>query len=93
VREAKAELDTKTVKHYAKLTDADAKLLLVENKWLAKLQADVTSELERVSHGLTGRVKLLTERYVHPLPKLALEAETLSSKVDAHLKRMGFVWN
>jgi type I restriction enzyme M protein len=68
VREAKAELDTKTVKHYAKLTDADAKLLLVENKWLAKLQADVTSELERVSHGLTGRVKLLTERYVHPLP-------------------------
>jgi type I restriction enzyme M protein len=93
MKEAKTELDTKTVKQYAKLTDADTKLLLVENKWLATLQADVASELDRVSQNLTGRVKLLTERYATPLPKLAADAEALSVKVDGHLKRMGFAWS
>ena len=92
-KDAKTALDTKTVKHYAKLTDAEIKLLVVEDKWLATLQADVTGELDRVSQALTGRVKLLTERYAAPLPKLAESVETLSAKVDAHLKRMGFAWN
>ena len=87
---AKVTLDTRTVKHYAKLTVAEIKQLLVEDKWLATLQADVTGELDRVSQGLAGRVKLLTERYAAPLPKLAVDVETLGAKVDAHLKRMGF---
>lgn len=89
-KEAKTELDTKTVKQYAKLTDADSKQLLVEDKWLATLEADIDSELDRVSQGLTGRVRLLTERYAAPLPKLVSDVEALSAKVDAHLKRMGF---
>lgn len=87
---AKTVLDTKVVKQYAKLTDTEIKQLVVEDKWLAALKADVESELDRVSQGLTGRVKLLTERYAVPLPKLAADVETLSAKVDAHLKRMGF---
>nr|WP_281435530.1 N-6 DNA methylase [Ensifer sp. ENS01] len=90
---AKTALDTKTVKHYAKLTDAEIKLLVVEDKWLATLQADVAGELDRVSQALTGRVKLLTERYATPLPKLAESVEALQAKVDAYLKRMGFAWN
>jgi type I restriction enzyme M protein len=93
VKEVKTELDTKTVKQYAKLTDADTKLLLVENKWLATLRANVASELDRVSQNLTGRVKLLTERYTTPLPKLAADAHKLNVKVDGHLKRMGFAWS
>jgi hypothetical protein len=28
-----------------------------------------------------------------PLPVLATEVETLAARVDAHLKRMGGVWN
>ena len=40
-KDAKTALDTKTVKHYVKLTDAEIKLLVVEDKWLATLQADV----------------------------------------------------
>jgi type I restriction enzyme M protein len=92
-KEAKTALDTKTVKHYAKLSDAEIKLLLVEDKWLAMLRADVASELDRVSQTLTERVKLLTERYSAPLPTLAAEAETLGAKVGVHLKRMGFAWN
>lgn len=71
VKEAKATLDTKTLKQYAKLTDAEIKLLVVEDKWLATMQADVAGELDRVSQALTSRLKLLTERYAAPLPKLA----------------------
>ena len=92
-KDAKAALDTKTVKQYAKLTDAEIKLLVVEDKWLAALQSDVTAELDRVSQAMTGRVKLLTQRYATPLPKLAESVDALQAKVDAHLKRMGFAWN
>ena len=93
VKEAKTALDTKTVTHYTKLTDAEIKQLVVEDKWYATLQADVAGELDRVSQALTGRVKLLTERYAAPLPQLAQSVENLQAKVDAHLKRMGFAWN
>ena len=48
------------------------------------------SELDRVSQALTGRILLLAERYGTPLPRLVEEVDTLSSKVDAHLKKMGF---
>jgi len=89
-KEAKAALDAKTVMKYAKLTDAEAKSLVVDDKWLARLEADVRAELDRVGQALTARVKLLTERYAAPLPKLAANVEALSLKVDAHLKRMGF---
>jgi type I restriction enzyme M protein len=92
-REAKTALDAKTVKRYAKLSDVEVKLLVVEDKWLTVLQGDATGELDRVSQALTGRVKLLTERYTTPLSKLAESVEALSAKVEAHLKWMGFAWN
>jgi type I restriction enzyme M protein len=34
----------------------------------------------------------LAERYATTLPKLSEEVEVLSGKVEAHLKKMGFVW-
>ena len=89
-KEAKAALDQMTLAKYTKLTDAEAKSLAVEDKWLARLEADVRSELDRVSQALTARVKLLTERYAAPLPELVADVQALSLKVDAHLKRMGF---
>jgi type I restriction enzyme M protein len=89
-KEAKIALDTKTIKQYAKLTDIEIKRLLVEDKWLVALQDDVVTELDRVSQSLTGRVKLLTERYSVPLSKLVAETDALGAKVEAHLKRMGF---
>ena len=58
-KEAKAALDTKTVAKYAKLTDAEVKALVVEDKWLARLEADVRGELDRVGQALTGARKTL----------------------------------
>ncbi|MBY0382304.1 MAG: type I restriction-modification system subunit M [Xanthobacteraceae bacterium] len=92
-KEAKTVLDDKTVKQYAKLTETEIKQLLVEDKWLAALNSDVASELNRVGQRLTGRLKVLTERYAAPLPKLIENVDDLTHRVDAHLKRMGFAWN
>jgi len=91
-KDAQKALDEKVVKRYGTLTEAEIKTLVIEDKWLAHLAADLHGELDRVSQTLTGRIKELAERYAAPLPQLVNEVETLSSKVDAHLQRMGFVW-
>ncbi len=77
---------------YAKLTAAEIKTLVVEDKWLAALSASVQGELDRVSQALTGRIRQLTERYATPLPRLAEEVEMLAARDDGHLRRMGFDW-
>lgn len=92
VKDAQKALDAKVADQYAKLTEAEIKTLVVEDKWLAALAASVQGELDRVSQTLTGRIRQLAERYATPLPRLAEEVETLATRVDDHLKKMGFVW-
>jgi type I restriction enzyme M protein len=91
-KDAQKALDAKVAAQYAKLTEAEIKTLVVEDKWLATLAAQVQGELDRVSQALTGRIRQLAERYATPLPRLAEEVETLAARVDEHLKKMGFVW-
>ncbi len=92
VRDAQQILDDKVDAKYKTLSEDEVKTLVVDDKWLATLAADIQGELNRVSQTLTGRVKELAERYATPLPKLTEDVEGLSSKVGEHLKRMGFVW-
>jgi len=92
VREAQKALDAKVAAKYPALSEDEVKTLVVEDKWLATLAAEVQGELNRISQALTGRVKELAERYAAPLPRLSEEVAVLSSKVEAHLERMGFVW-
>ena len=87
------ELETKVATKYGKLSEAEIKTLVVDDKWLATLAASVQSELNRVSQALTGRIKELAERYAAPLPKLSEEVATLAARVDEHLKKMGAKWN
>jgi type I restriction enzyme M protein len=93
VKDATNALEAKVATKYGKLTEAEIKILVVDDKWLAQLAADVQSELDRVSQTLTGRIRELAERYATPLPQLTEEVKTLSSRVDEHLKKMGAVWN
>lgn len=90
VKAAQKALDAKVQAHYAKLSEAELKTLVVDDKWLATLQADVQTELDRVSQALTGRIRQLAERYATPLPTLNAEVEALEAKVNAHLIKMGF---
>lgn len=92
VKDAQKALEMKVTARYAKLNEAEIKILVVDDKWLAALSAQVEGELDRVSQALTGRIRQLVERYATPLPRLMEEVETLAARVDKHLKKMGFVW-
>ncbi|MCX6068216.1 MAG: hypothetical protein NT121_21110, partial [Chloroflexi bacterium] len=63
------------------------------DKWLAALVTSVQGELDRISQTLTGRIGELAERYAVALPEQTQSIDELTGKVDAHLKKMGFVWN
>ena len=92
VKDQDAALDGLAYAKYPKLTGAEIKTLVVDDKWMARLSAAVQGELDRVSQTLTGRIRELAERYATPLPKLSEEVETLSARVDEHLKKMGASW-
>ncbi len=67
-------------------------MLVVDDKWMARLSTAVQDELDRVSQALTGRVRELAERYATPLPRLSDELALLAMQVEAHLKLMGMSW-
>ena len=91
-KDAQKALDAKVSAKYMAMSEEDVKALVVDDKWLASIENDIHSELDRVSQRLTQRIKELAERYVVTLPGLSAEVEILTDKVDEHLKRMGFVW-
>ncbi len=90
---AQDELDRKIDAKYPKLTEAQIKTLVLDDKWMAHLAVCVQGELDRVSQTFTGRIRELAERYATPLPQLTDEVATLAARVEEHLKRMGAVWN
>ena len=89
VREARLALDRKVAAKYREISVDEIKTLVVDDKWMAALNAAIKSELERIAQNLTGRIKTLATRYAAPLPELTAEVEKLSAKVDAHLAKMG----
>jgi|APLak6261673822_1056097.scaffolds.fasta_scaffold01620_2 type I restriction enzyme M protein len=93
VKDAQKLLDAKVAAQYAKLSTDEIKTLVVEDKWLTTLAADVQTELDRVSQALTGRIKQLAERYAETLPQIVANVTTLNVKVEEHLKNMGFSWS
>ncbi|MGB0387035.1 MAG: N-6 DNA methylase [Ardenticatenaceae bacterium] len=92
IKDARKALDKQLINQYAALSENEIKTLVVHDKWLATLAANVQSELDRLSQTLTRRIQELAERYATPLPQLVTQVEHLSANVDAHLERMGFVW-
>jgi type I restriction enzyme M protein len=77
---------------YPKLSESEVKVLVVNDKWLATLDAEIHGEMDRVNQQLTRRVKELAERYETPLPRMMNHIAKLEGKVDQHLERMGFAW-
>ncbi len=90
VKDAEAELDAKAYTHYPKLTEAEIKMLVVDDKWLTAMNTAIHGEMDRISQTLTQRVKELAERYETPLPQMVTRVAELETKVNQHLKRMGF---
>ena len=89
---AEAALDLNAYNKYPELTVSEIKTLVVEDKWLTTLETAIHGETDRISQGLTQRVKELAERYESTMPKLTEEVADLEAKVSEHLEKMGFTW-
>ncbi|AWN24271.1 type I restriction endonuclease subunit M [Deinococcus irradiatisoli] len=92
VKDADAALRAKVFQRYAALNEEEARQIVVQDKWLATVQRDVTAEMNRVTATLTSGVRELAEQYAQPLPELMEAMETLEKRVAAHLEKMGFSW-
>jgi type I restriction enzyme M protein len=92
LKAAQEDLEARLDVKYPTLTEDEVKTLVVDDKWLATIDAAVQGELDRVSQTLTGRIRQLAERYANSLPRLAAELAMLTNGVEEHLKKMGAVW-
>ena len=93
LKDAEADLDAKTYAKYPALTAAEIQTLVVDDKWLAALEAAIHGEMDRISQALTARVKELAERYGIPMPEQARNVAELEQTVTRHLQKMGFSWD
>jgi len=92
IKKALAELEAKIIKQYPKLSIEEIKTLVVDKKWMATIETKIKTEMDAVSYRLTERIKELAERYETPMPKLTNDVADLTSKVEKHLKKMGYEW-
>jgi type I restriction enzyme M protein len=90
--DAEDDLDQKAYAHYPELTETEIKSLVIDDKWLATLNAAIHGEMDHIGQRLTARVRELAERYDVPLPSLTSRVTELGVKVNGHLERMGFLW-
>jgi type I restriction enzyme M protein len=92
LREAEADLDGKAYAKYPTLTESEVQTLVVDDKWLAALDAAIHGEMDRISQALTQRVKELAERYETPMPQHVCQVAELEQAVNRHIEKMGFSW-
>jgi len=85
-----AELEVKIINQYPKLSIDEIKTLVVDKKWMVTMEAKIKTGMDAIIHRLTERIKELTERYETPMPKLTNDVTDLTSKVEKHLKKMGY---
>jgi type I restriction enzyme M protein len=92
LKTAEDALMEKVMTKYSKLGDVEIKTLVVDDKWLATLDAAVQGELNQVSQTLTGRVRELAGRYSTPLPQITEKVAEFATLVSKHLEGMGASW-
>jgi type I restriction enzyme M protein len=89
VKEAEAGLDRKAYARYPKLTAAEIRALVVDDKWMVVLETVVHDEMDGVSRPFTERLNEQGKRYENTLPQLGRRCAVLEDLVSSHLSRMG----
>ena len=92
IKDGQKALDKQVIDRYRTLTEDDIRSLVVDNKWMAAISQDVSSEMERISQRLARRIKELAKRYDSPMPAMNAQVDELEMKVNGHLEKMGFEW-
>ena len=92
IKSAEKQLDNDLLEKYNKLKESEIRNIVIHDKWLFSIYNLIYDELERISHNLAGRIKVLAERYETPLPELTNDIQTFTKNVNEHLKKMGFTW-
>ncbi len=92
IKEAVKALEKLVYEKYESLSESEVNDLVINHKWIPAIVGEVNSELDKISHRLTSRIKELAERYDETLSEIEEEVENYSTKVEEHLKRMGFTW-
>lgn len=93
IKAEEAKLDENTLAHFKKLSEAEVRELVVEDKWLNSLQEAIQAEIDAISQRLANRIKELAERYENTLGELEEEVSEAENKVKQHLQKMGLAWN
>ena len=89
-KEAKAALDMATLRQYGKLTEADVKFLVLDDKWNATTTSRIASVITSLTFGLVDRLKELGDRYAETVEALISDFTTYEAAVAADLAEMGF---
>ena len=89
VREAQDRLDRMVLARYWGLTESETKALVVDDKWLADIKAEVQRESRQLTQRISGRVQELEDRYARPLPAIEREVAKSSLIVQGQLQKMG----
>ncbi len=92
MKEKDSSLDELVLAKYSKLTEAEIKTLVIEDKWMARISSELQMELKRASQTLTKRIHQLAARYENTLTTLNNEQVELASRVDIHLQKIGKSW-
>ena len=93
VKEAEKQLDKQVIERYKTLNSDEVKTLVVDDKWLPAVKAQIDDEVEAISQSLTQRVNELAGRYNKAVVEIDEEVVELETRVESHLKAMGIVWN
>jgi type I restriction enzyme M protein len=93
LKEKLAELDQLTLEKYGKLSEAEVRELVVEDKWLTSIKGDIQTEIDAISQRLTTRIKELADRYENKMTELERSLSEVEGRVSGHLEKMGLVWN
>lgn len=89
-KNARAKLDLATLKKYGDLTLPEVKVLVLDGKWHAALDARTASEVTALTLGIVGRVEQLGARYARTVDELNIELGRLTEKMVSNLDRMGY---
>jgi type I restriction enzyme M protein len=93
IKDLQKALEVKVWSQYKELSEVDIKTIVVDDKWIKMMDTAINTEMQRISQRLTQRIKELAERYDRPLPLQLEELKLMEEKVNAHLAKMGFIWN